>query len=244
MADAKELKEILDRIVNEHYLTPEIARFNSFSMTLTRAGVLMIHRVHYTMNRRDCWASVQSNCPMDVKRLIWAHEKDELVSDARFGGDHHTAEVNKAMKLTGLAAEAVHSAEIVPGCKAAFRAWLLLSRDSSWLKAFSASAVLERANNNRLVKGGGSALRDYQRYTDEVKRLIGKIPGHDVHNVADEEHSDMMEVVLDRYAVTEEARRRALEGARESLCFDRAYRGALAVYLEAIPEEAERGDAR
>jgi hypothetical protein len=238
MSAANELKETLDLMVNEHYSTPEILRFNAFPMTLARAGVLMIHRVYYTMNRRDCWASAQSNAPMDVKRLIWEHEKDELMSDQRFGGDHHTAEVQKAMKLTGLSAEAIQSWEMVPGCKAAFRAWLLLSRDSSWLKAFSASAILERANNNRLVKGGGSALRDYQRYSDEVKRLIGKVPGHDVHNVADEEHSDMMEVVLDRYAVTDEARRDAVAGARESLCFDRAYRGALAVHLEAIPENA------
>jgi hypothetical protein len=234
MSDPKDLKAALDRIVNEHYRTPEIVRFNSFPMTVARGGTLMIHRVRYTMNRRDCWASAQSNAPMDVKRLIWEHEKDELMSDQRFGGDHHTAEVQKAMKVTGFTAEAIHNAEIVPGCMAAFRAWLLLARDSSWLKAFSASAVLERANNNRLIEGGGSALRDYQRYSPELCRLIGAVPGHDVHNVADEEHSDMMETVLDRYAITDEARRQALAGAEESLCFDRAYRGALAVHLEAI----------
>jgi hypothetical protein len=237
MADARELKAVLDRIVNEQYRTAEIVRFNSFPMTVARGGTLMIHRVHYTMNRRDCWASAQSNAPMDVKRLIWEHEKDELMSDRRFGGDHHTAEVQKAMKVTGFTAEAVHNAEIVPGCKAAFRAWLLLSRDSSWLKAFSASAILERANNNRLVEGGGSALRDYRRYTPELCRLIGVVPGHHVQKIAHEEQSDMMEVVLDRYAVTEETRRQALEGAIESLCFDRAYRGALAVFLEAVTDQ-------
>jgi hypothetical protein len=236
VGNAKDIKEELNRIINEHYETPEIICFNSFPMTVKRAGTLVIHRVHYTMNRRNCWGSVQSSSPMDVKRLIWAHEQDELVSDPRFGGDHHTAEVSKAMKLTGLSAEAIHNAELVPGCIAAFTAWLHLSKDSAWLKAFSASAILERANNNRLVKGGGSALRDYQRYTPEVRELIGVVPGHDVHNVADEEHSDMMEVVLDRYAVTEETRRQALDGAKESLCFDRAYRGALAIYLEQITD--------
>lgn len=234
MSNANDLKKELNRIVNEHYETPEIIRFNSFPMNLARAGTLVIHRVHYTVNRRNCWGSVQSSCPMDVKRSIWAHEKDELVSDPRFGGDHHTAEVLKAMKLTGLSAEDIAGAELVPGCTAAFHAWLHLSKDSAWLKAFSASAVLERANNNRIVKGGGSALRDYQRYTAEVRQLIGVVAGHDVHNVADEDHSDMMEVVLDRYAVSEETRRQALEGARQSLCFDRAYRGALAVHLEQI----------
>ena len=236
MGNAKELKEDLNRMVNEHYQTPEIPRFNSFPMTLSRAKGLMVHRVHYTMNRRNCWGSAQSSCPMDVKRLIWEREKDELMSDPRFGGDHHTAELLKAMKLTGLLVEAIENWEVVPGCKAAFQAWLHLSQNSSWLKAFSASSVLERANNNRIVKGGGSALRDYQRYTPELRRLIGDIPGHNVHNVADEDHSDMMEGVLDRYAVTEEAQRQVLEGARESLCFDRAYRGSLAVYLEDVAD--------
>lgn len=221
-------------MVNEHYNTPEILSFNSFPMTLARAGVLMIHRVHYTMNRRNCWGSVQCTCPMDVKRLVWEHEKDELVSDPRFGGDHHTAEVSKAIKLTGLSADAIANAELVPGCKAAFHAWLHLSKDSAWLKSFSASAVLERANNNRIVKGGGSAVRDYQRYTPEVRQLIGHVAGHDVHNVADEEHSDMMEVVLDRYALSDVEKGQALDGARDSLCFDRAYRGALAVHLQRI----------
>ena len=236
MSKPTELKEQLNHIVNEHYETPEIISFNSFPMTVARAGKLMVHRVHYTINRRNCWGSVQSSCPMDVKRLIWAHEQDELVSDPRFGGDHHTAEVAKAMKLTSLSAEAIGAAELVPGCRAAFEAWLHLSKNSAWLKAFSASAVLERANNNRIVKGGGSALRDYQRYTQEVRQLIGNVAGHDIHNVADEDHSDMMEVVLDRYALSEEARRQALDGARESLCFDRAYRGALATYLKQITD--------
>ncbi len=236
MTEAKKLKEELNRIVNEHYETPEIVSFNSFPMTVARAGILMVHRVHYTMNRRNCWGSVQSSAPMDVKRLIWVHEQDELVSDPRFGGDHHTAEVAKAMKLTGLSAEAIDEAELVPGCKAAFQAWLHLSKHSCWIRAFSASAVLERANNNRIVEGGGSALRDYQRYTSEVRQVIGDVAGHDVHNVADEDHSDMMEIVLDCYALSEESQRQVLDGARESLCFDRAYRGALATCLMKITD--------
>src|SRR3954453_5971162 len=153
MGDANDLKKTLNRMVNDHYATPEILQFNRFPMTLARAGLLMIHRVFYTMNRRDCWGSVQSSAPMDVKKLVWAHEQDELIADARFGGDHQTAEVEKAIKLTGLSAEAIMATEPVAGCSAAFAAWLNLSKHSSWIKAFSASAILERANNNRLVKG-------------------------------------------------------------------------------------------
>ena len=236
MKSVKELREILNRMVNEHYETAEMMRFFSFPMTNARGKVMLKHQLHFNMNRRDCWGYVQGSCPPDVKRLIWEHEKDELIADPRFGGDHHSASLRKAMKVGEQTPEELYKADLIPGCKAAFRAWLHLARDSSWLKALSGSTILERANNNRIVKGGGVSVRDYQRYTDELRSLLEDIPGHDVHNVADEDHSDMIEEVLDRYALTEEAQRYVLEGARDSLDFDRAFRGSIAIVLEKITE--------
>ena len=78
------------------------------------------------------------------------------------------------------------------------------------------------------------SVRNSARFTEDVVKVLGQIAGHDVHNVADEEHSDMMEAVLDHYLKTEEDSREVLLGARDSLDFDRAYRGALAVHLERI----------
>ncbi len=236
MGSVKELREELNRLVNDHYATDEMIRFYSFPMTVARAKVMMAHQLHFNMNRRDCWGPVQGSCPPEIKRLVWQHEKDELIADPRFGGDHHSASLGKAMQVTGLTPEELYNAKLIPGCKAAFRAWLNLAKDSSWLKAFSGSTILERANNNRIVKGGGVSVRDYARYTDEVRKLLEKIPGHDVHNVADEDHSDMMEEVLDRYALTSEAHRQVLEGATDSLDFDRAFRGSIAIVLERIVE--------
>jgi hypothetical protein len=230
----KALRETLNRMVNEHYATPEMVRFYSFPLTLARGKIMLTQQLHFNMNRRSCWGYVQGSAPPDIKKLIWEHEKDELFSDPRFGGDHHTASLRKAMRLTGFQPEELYRAELIPGCKAAFCAWLQLARDSFWLKALSASTILERANNNRIVEGGGVSIRDYRRYTDELLKLLADIPGHNVHNVADEDHSDMMEEVLDRHALTEEAQRHVLEGARDSLDFDRAYRGALGVFLETI----------
>jgi hypothetical protein len=234
MASVKQLRDSLNRMVNEHYTTPEIVRYFSFPMTAARGKVKMLHQLHFNMNRRDCWGHVQGSSPPEIKRLIWEHEKEELIVDPRFGGDHHSASLRKAAKVTGLSATDLYNADLIPGCKAAFRAWVNLARDSSWLKALSGSTILERANNNRIVEGGGVSVRDYRRYTDELRALLGDIPGHDVHNVADEDHSDMMEVVLDRHAVTEETQQQVLEGARDSLDFDRAFRGSLAIVLEKI----------
>jgi len=234
MTSVKELRETLNRMVNEHYETQEMIRFFSFPMTLARAKVMLLHQLHFNLNRRDCWGHVQGSCPPQVKRFIWEHEKEELISDPRFAGDHHTASLRKAMKVTGLTADELYEADLIPGCKAAFRAWVHLAKDSFWLKAFSGSTILERSNNNRIVRGGGVSVRDYQRYSDELRKVLQDIAGHDVHNVADEDHSDMMEELLDRYAVTEEARRLVWEGARDSLDFDRGFRGSIAVMLEKI----------
>ena len=236
MVNTKEVRDTLNRMVNEHYESQEMLRFYSFPMTLPRAKVSFIHTLHFSMNRRNCWGYVQGSCPPDVKKLVWEHEKDELHCDPRFGGDHHSAALQKAMKMSALCEEDLYSAELIPGCKAAFCAWLNLAKHSSWLRAFSGSTILERANNNAIVTGGGVSVRDYARFTEEVLKIVGKVPGHDVHNEADEEHSDMMEGVLDRYLKTEEDRREVLLGARDSLDFDRAYRGALAVHLESIAE--------
>ena len=230
----EKLRDSLNCMVNEHYDTAEMLRFFSFSMTLPRARVLFTHTLHFNMNRRNCWGHVQASCPPDVKRLVWEHEKDELYCDPRFGGDHHSAALQKAMKMTGLSAAELYSAELIPGCYAAFSAWLNLAKHSSWLRAFSGSTILERANNNVIVKGGGVSVRDYARFSDEVLTILAQIKGHDVHNVADEEHSDMMEEVLNRHVKTEEDARDVILGAKDSLAFDRAYRGALGVHLEQI----------
>ncbi len=234
MGSVKEMRDTLNRMVNEHYETPEMIRFYSFPLTVARAKVMLVHQLHFNMNRRNCWGYVQGAAPPEIKRLIWEHEKDELYSDPRFGGDHHTASLEKAKKLTGLSPEELYGAELIPGCRAAFCAWEFLAKNSPWLKGISASSILERANNNRIVKGGGVSIRDYRRYAPELHELLKGIAGHDVHNVADEDHSDMMEDMLDKYAGTDETQRQVIEGALDSLAFDRAFRGSLAIVLEQI----------
>jgi hypothetical protein len=153
MVNIKDVRDRLNLMVNEHYYTPEMIRFFSFTVTLPRATVLYIHTLHFNINRRSCWAHVQGSCPPDVKKLIWEHEKDELYCDPRFGGDHHTAALQKAMKMSGFSAEELYAAELIPGCRAAFSAWLHLTQYSPWLRAFSGSTILERANNNAVVRG-------------------------------------------------------------------------------------------
>ncbi len=230
MHSFEELMKELNSMVNRLYSSPEVVTYNSFPITLARAKVMRLHRFRFSRNRRDCWAAAQSTCPMDVKRLIWEHEKEELTPSQQLGGHNFWSSLNKVIKLTGLSAEEVYIAELIPGCKAALRAWLYLARDSCWLKAFSGTAVLE------MVKEGGGTVRETQRYTEEVRRLLEDRSGRDVGLGVHEEPSDIMDVVLERYGVSEEAQRHILEGARDSLDFNRAFMGSLAVALEKITE--------
>lgn len=226
----EELHKELEGMVHRLYQTPEFMVYNTVPITLARVKVVRLHRFHFSRARRDCWAAVQCTAPIDVKRLVWEHEGDELNPGRQLGTHNFWSSLDKAMKVTGLSAEEIYSAELIPGCKAALRAWLHLARDSSWLKAFSGTAVLE------MVKEGGTGAREHERYTDEVRRLF-QGPGEASSGApVAEERSDIMEVVLKRYAMSEGAQREVLEGVKDSLDFDRAFIGALVAVLEEIRE--------
>lgn len=60
------------------------------------------------------------------------------------------------------------------------------------------------------------------------------IPSTDVHKGADREHSDMIWSVFERHVTDEKSCGLVIQGARESLEIDRAYRLALAVAMERI----------
>lgn len=223
----EELHQELAGMIHRLYRSPEFSVYNSLPITLARAKVVRLHRFHFSRTRRDCWASVQCTAPIDVKRLIWEHEKDELNPPPALGGHNYWSSLHKVMKITGLGEEGVEKADLIPGCKAALRAWLHLARHSCWLTAFAGTAIQEK------VKEGEGGVRESQRYTDEVRKLLEEgAPGKGFQ----EEPSDIVEKVLERYAVTEEARRDILAGVGDSLDFNRAFIGALVAVLQDIRE--------
>ncbi|MEE9474280.1 MAG: hypothetical protein V3V36_01260, partial [Candidatus Hydrothermarchaeaceae archaeon] len=75
-----------NEIVNRHFDSPEYHRLFSVKLTPARKQILDIHHPHYIKSRRDCWAASMNKAPLDVKRAIWEHEKDELIYDKRMDG--------------------------------------------------------------------------------------------------------------------------------------------------------------
>ncbi|HXG51150.1 MAG TPA: hypothetical protein VNN77_07090 [candidate division Zixibacteria bacterium] len=223
-----ETRKELDAFVNRHFDTPEYRQFFGVKLTPEREKILNLHYPHYIKSRRDCWAAASVKAPLDVKRAIWEHEKDELIYDPRMGSAHLT---------DAQMAEATAETNLLPGARAAMFAWMYLATTRPWLEALMVNHVTERKNNPAIVKGGGFTQRFAHK---KVADLGGTIETLDintrVHMVADEDHSDMFEPIFERYVLDQDAARAVLRAAADSLAIDRAYRSALATAMAQIPD--------
>src|SRR6184192_3186269 len=137
--------EQLDVMVNQWYETPEIRRMLTVPLTPTRLAFRHLHMTFFGNNRRDCWAAVSCKAPLDVKRAIWEHEKDELIYDKRMGSAHLT---DQQM------AEATAESNLLPGARTAIYAWMYLATTRPWIESLMVNHITERKNNSAIVKGG------------------------------------------------------------------------------------------
>jgi pyrroloquinoline quinone (PQQ) biosynthesis protein C len=184
------------------------------NLTRSRGRVLAVQWTLFNRNRRDCWGAVQCSSPLEVKRVIWKHESEELINDPRCGSDHYSLHVRRCLAL-GLTAEEVENAQPLPGCRAAFYGWLYIARTRPWLEALSASSILERSVDRSVVR------RDVRKEITQWVRDLGleekDLEVLTANDNADEDHSAMMEEIFLKYATTPETQSMLFRGARESL---------------------------
>lgn len=222
MSHWPELAPRLNEMVNLWYETPEIKRVLSVPLTPARLALRHLHMTFFSNNRRDCWAAVSSKAPLDVKRAIWEHEREELIFDPRMGKAHVTeADLGSAKE-----------SDMIPGARAAFYAWIYCAKEKPWLEGLACSHILERRNNDRIVKGGTLTQRLVTRQELElgIKKQEQDV-GTQVHLVADVEHSDLLDEVFRRYVVDEFTVQQVLRGAEESLAIERSFHGAVATAM-------------
>lgn len=218
----------LDEIVNRQFETPEYKRLFSVKLTPARDRVIALHYPHYIKSRRDCWAAASVKAPLDVKRAIWEHEKDELIFDERLGAAHLTDEDM---------AKATEESTLLPGARAAFFAWLYLATTRPWIDSLMVNHITERKNNPEIVKGGGYTQRMAMKKVADLGGTLESLDANTrVHMVADIDHSNLLEPIFERYVVDERTARAVVTAARDSLAIDRAYRDTLAVAMMEIPE--------
>ena len=227
------LEAEINAIANQQFETPEFRAFFEPRLTMARARLIAINMGHYVMNRRDCWGFVQGAVPLDVKRLVWEHEQEELVFDPRAGMDHYTLTTKEA-KVLGLTPEDFERTTSVPGAQASFYAWIHIAKSRPWLEAIAASCVLEIRNSGAVVKGGGASARLRRKMVDELGLPESELINQSVHVEADMAHASILRQVMDRHATTDEARESILRGARDSFVVDRAFRGAVGYALQEL----------
>jgi hypothetical protein len=221
-------RAVIDDMLNRHFDTPEYRKLFSVRLTPARQKLLDIHYPHYIKSRRDCWAATQAKAPLDVKRAIWEHEKDELIFDERLGAAHLTDD-----DMAG----ATEESNLMPGARAAIYAWLYICRDRPWIESLMANHVTERKNNPEIVKGGGFTQRMAMKKVADLGGTVETLdPNTRVHMVADIDHSNMFEPIFERYLKDEKTAEAVVWAARDSLAVDRAYRGTLASGMIEIPE--------
>ena len=180
-------------------------------MTLERGRFYVIQNALYTSNRRDCWGYVQGGAPLEVKRVIWQHESDELINDPRAGMDHYALTVKQG-EVIGLKPEDFDKAEIPSMVRACFYAWHHIAMHNHWLTAYTASHMLERRNNGKIVKGGGMSYRVGKKFENELGINLKKMISLDVHVVADTEHSENISEMFERYVKSAEGPRPGSQG--------------------------------
>lgn len=224
----------LVRMVNDQFDSPLFRRLLETKFSRERAQHYSVQMAYYVKNRRDCWGYVQGAAPLDVKRLVWHHERDELIGHKDSGKDDHITLAVKEGKVLGLAAEAFDRILPLEGGIACFYSWIHLAQ-RPWLEAIAASAILEMRNSGELVHGGSLSQRIGERFAQDLGIPLKKQINNAEHVVMDVEHAHLLLEVARKHATTEEAQRAVVRGAKESLMIDRVYRGHLADMLAALP---------
>lgn len=215
-----ELQEKLDQICREHIEESRRLKLRDVQLTPPRGRLIALQRALFNKNRRDCWGAVQCSSPIDVKRVIWAHEQEELIRDPRCGSDHYSLHVRRCMAL-GLSREEVENAQPLASSRAAFYAWLYIARTKPWLQALSSSSILERDAN--MMSARGDVKRSAEQWKKELGLSDKDMEVSTANENADGDHSDMMAEIFDRYATTPELEAQVLQGARESLEINRTF---------------------
>jgi hypothetical protein len=215
----------LRELSNQQFDTPEFRRLFALPFTPARARAWTIHQAAFVKNRRDCWGYALGASPIDVKQLIWEHERDELIHDPRAGTDHTTLTYKEARRF-GLTPEEIQSAPLDPSATTAIYGWLYLAKDPRWLVSLVAVSIIEFRNSEQVLHHGGYSGRMRLKLQEELGIPAEHLENQNVHTAADVEHALILRQVLDRHVHTEEDAALVLWAAEQSLVVDRCYRAA------------------
>lgn len=234
MVSTMQIREETNELMREAMRGPEYQAYITTPITRPRAQLVVKQLGLFVRNRRDCWAAMMSNCPLDVKRVILLHEYEELVKDRFVEGGHYYL-VQQQGKTVGLTPEEMDNAVPLPTTRAAMYAWVRIAKDWPWLEGFAASSILEKVNDDSIHGGRGHARVAGENWIKGLGITWDDIENWKVHREADEDHSEMTSEVLERYVRSAADYQRVIEASRASLDLYRTYWLGLSQAMAALP---------
>ena len=228
---AKDLEGQLIELANAQYETDAYKRLFKTKFTKKGAQVYFLQHAHFNLNRRDCWGYVQGASPMHIKKLVWEHEEEELAGSRQRGiADHYSLAVKQGANLDLTPAD-FQNAPQLDGTFTACQAWLNVAQKTHWLVAFAASACLEVANSEDVIKNGCISRLVGEKLRDDLGIPMRKQYSNAEHVTADVEHG-MLLLQVARQVDNDTDRQRILDGTKMSLAIDRIFRDFLASLVE------------
>jgi pyrroloquinoline quinone (PQQ) biosynthesis protein C len=233
--DIQKFAKEVRALANAQFQTPGYKRVLSIKLNRARAQVYTLQKAHWNINRRDCWAFAQGHAPMDVKKMIWEHEEDELAGNKTRGvEDHYSLQVRQSSEI-GLTADDFRNSKMRPGTRTCIYAYLHLVNSGHWLKAVAACAALEVSNSSEWVDGGGMSYRMGKRQEQDLAIPFEKQLNAKEHAEVDVEHAHMLMQIAKRHGSTAGALNWMMEGLVESWELDQVWKGILADMMEEVP---------
>ncbi|HTI87122.1 MAG TPA: iron-containing redox enzyme family protein [Alphaproteobacteria bacterium] len=233
--DLKAFVQEVRRLANAQFESPQYKRILSLPLNEKRAQVYTLQKAFWNLNRRDCWALAQGVSPMDVKKLIWEHEEDELAGNKTRGvEDHYSLQVRQSKEIH-LTLEDFKNEKMREGTRTCVYAYLHMARSTHWLTALASCAALEVSNSSDWVQGGGMSYRMGKRFETDLGIPFHKQLNAAEHAEVDVAHGSLLMQVAERHADTQDKLDLLMTGLIESWDIDRVWKGQLAEMMEAIP---------
>jgi len=230
---AKRLFGDLSEMGNDVFKSREYKHFLSLKLTPKRAAHYIFQRSHFHLNRRECWALVQARAPFDIKQLIWGHELEELQGDKDRGVENHWVLGMKEGRVVGLKAKDFKKPPGEPTliCTSA---WSYIAENAHWLEALASSCMLEIANSDGIVRGGGIANRFGKKMERELKIPLSKQPSNKEHMEVDIVHANLLFVAAGTHVTCKEDYSLAMSGATKGLSIYKTWLGLMAMEMEKV----------
>lgn len=233
--DLKAFAQEVRRLANAQYDSPQYKRILSLPLNQKRAQVYTLQKAFWNLNRRDCWALAQGVAPMDVKKLIWEHEEDELAGNKTRGvEDHYSLQVRQSKEIN-LTLDDFKNETPREATRTVCYAYLYLARNSHWLTSVASCAALEVSNSSDWVSAGGMSYRMGKRFESELGIPFHKQLNAAEHAEVDVAHGSLLMQVVERHAKGQNELDLLMQGLVESWEIDRVWKGQLAEMMEAIP---------